>query len=115
MSTEKTMLTLADVETARKRIGDKVKLTPLVRCDVFAKQFPDTNIYLKLESLQRTGAFKERGACNKMLSLSEEDKKKGVVAASAGNHAQGVAYHASLLGVNVLFFFINFVFFLKMT
>jgi len=100
MADQKEMLTLADVEEARKRIGNAVKVTPLVRCDVFSKQLPDTNLYLKLETLQRTGAFKERGACNKLRGLSDEEKKKGVVAASAGNHAQGVAYHSSLLGVN---------------
>jgi threonine dehydratase len=54
---------------------------------------------LKLENVQRTGSFKERGACNKLLTLSEEEKRRGVVAASAGNHAQAVAYHAGRLGI----------------
>jgi threonine dehydratase len=56
-------------------------------------------IYLKLDNLQRTGAFKERGALNKILTLSEEEKRRGVIAASAGNHAQAVAYHATQRGI----------------
>jgi threonine dehydratase len=57
-------------------------------------------VYLKLENLQRTGAFKERGALNKILTLSEQEKKRGVIAASAGNHAQGVAFHAKNNGIS---------------
>ena len=53
-----------------------------------------------MESLKKTGSFKERGACYKLLSLTEDQKKKGVIAASAGNHAQGVAYFARKLGIN---------------
>ena len=55
--------------------------------------------YLKLDNLQRTGAFKERGALNKILTLSEEEKQRGVITASAGNHAQAVAYHACARGI----------------
>ncbi|MGA2736300.1 MAG: threonine ammonia-lyase [Bryobacteraceae bacterium] len=59
----------------------------------------DNHVYLKLENLQMTGSFKERGALNKILSLTAEDRQKGVIAASAGNHAQAVAYHATRLGI----------------
>jgi len=58
-------------------------------------------VHLKLENLQRTGSFKERGALNKLLTLSESERKRGVIAASAGNHAQGVAFHAAALGIRV--------------
>src|SRR6202042_3801235 len=56
-------------------------------------------VYLKLDNLQRTGAFKERGALNRILLLSDDEKRRGVIAASAGNHAQAVAYHATQRGV----------------
>src|SRR6202042_939870 len=56
-------------------------------------------LHLKLENLQRTGSFKERGALNKLLTLSETERKRGVIAASAGNHAQGVAFHAAARGI----------------
>ncbi len=72
--------------------------TPLVRAEKLSA-LTGADIWLKLENLQYTGAFKERGALNKLLLLSAEDRARGVIAASAGNHAQGVAYHARALGV----------------
>jgi threonine dehydratase len=92
------MITLADIEAARRRIGDQVKLSPCVRSDHFSA-LTGATCYFKFENLQMTGSFKERGACNKLLLLSAEERAHGVIAASAGNHAQGVAYHAGRLGV----------------
>ncbi len=92
------MLSFADIEAARKRIGDAVYQTPCA----YTKTLSDLTgmrLYLKLENLQMSGSFKERGAANKLLALPEEDRARGVIAASAGNHAQGVAYHARRLGV----------------
>jgi threonine dehydratase len=85
--------TLVDIEAARNRLLGVVQHTPLE----FSKTFSDlsqNNIYLKLENLQKTGSFKLRGAYNKIASLSDEERTRGVIAASAGNHAQGVAYGA---------------------
>jgi threonine dehydratase len=89
------MITLGDVEKARERIKGKVHHTPLRHSTTFSKMV-GAEVYFKMENLQRTGSFKIRGALNKILTLSPEDRKKGVVAASAGNHAQGVALAAQL-------------------
>ncbi len=86
-------VTLEDVEAAHLEIADKVTRTPLIRAPTFPG-FPETPIYLKLENLQRTGAFKLRGATNRIAHLTAEEARRGVIAASAGNHAQGVAYAA---------------------
>jgi threonine dehydratase len=86
--------TIEDIIRAKVVLNGFIRKTPLHRSDTFSK-LTGTNIYLKLESLQRTGSFKVRGAFVKVNTLSEEQKKYGVVAASAGNHAQGVAYAAS--------------------
>ena len=87
-----------DVERARQRTKDEVVRTPLVRAPDLPGLGPGP-VYLKLENLQRTGAFKIRGAFNKIASLSAEERSRGVVAASAGNHAQGVAWAARRFGV----------------
>jgi threonine dehydratase len=95
------MLTFGDIEAARKRIGDAVYQTPCA----YTKTLSDltgTRLFLKLENLQMSGSFKERGAANKLLSLGDEERARGVIAASAGNHAQGVAYHARRLGVRAV-------------
>ena len=89
------------IEQARERIAPYVKRTWLERSDAMSLQF-GTNIYFKYELFQKTGSFKPRGAFNKLLSLSDEDKQKGVVAVSGGNHAQGVAYAARTLGVDAV-------------
>ncbi|MBI2077099.1 MAG: threonine ammonia-lyase [Euryarchaeota archaeon] len=91
------MITLADVEAARERVRKHVHHTPLRHSTTFSK-LTGAEVYLKFENLQRTGSFKIRGALNKILQLSPDEKRRGVVAASAGNHAQGVALAASLNG-----------------
>ncbi len=92
------MVTLEKVQAALVRIRESIRLSPLVHSESLS-QSAGNQVYLKLDNLQRTGSFKERGALNKILSLSEAEKRKGVVAASAGNHAQAVAYHAGLRGI----------------
>src|SRR4029450_7133029 len=94
------MITLADVEAARDRIADGVYLSPCVEPRP-SPQLPGAHIFCKLDYLQRTGSFKERGARNALLMLTPEQRKRGVIAASAGNHAQGIAYHGSLLGIPI--------------
>jgi threonine dehydratase len=91
-------LSLADIHAAMARIRDSIYLSPCARSEDFS-QHTGNSVYLKLDNLQRTGAFKERGALNKLLTLSTEERDRGVIAASAGNHAQGVAYHAGRHGI----------------
>ena len=93
------MVTLADIESARKTIGNSVFLSPCAYSETFSR-LTGNRIYFKFENLQMTGSFKERGAANKLLSLTCEERARGVVTASAGNHAQGVAYHAARLGIH---------------
>ncbi len=92
------MVTLADIEAAAGRIADAVLRTPLVRADALSRA-TGADIHLKLENLQATGAFKERGAANRIALLTEAERKSGVIAMSAGNHAQAVARHAQLAGI----------------
>ena len=92
------MLTFRAIQEAMGRIRSSIVVTPFVHSEKFSRQTGNT-IFLKLENLQMTGAFKERGALNKILLLSEEERRKGVIAASAGNHAQAVAYHATKRGI----------------
>src|SRR5258708_513703 len=92
------MISLQDVLAARDRIRGNVAVTPCPQADVFSEMC-GAQIYFKLENLQRTGSFKERGAANKLALLSAPESARGVVAASAGNHAQGVGYNAQRLGV----------------
>jgi threonine dehydratase len=89
---------LEDIQAAAARIARVIRRTPLIEAPPMPG-FPSAGVYLKLETLQRTGAYKLRGATNRILSLSEEEAARGVVAASAGNHAQGVAYAARFRGV----------------
>jgi threonine dehydratase len=93
------MVTLSDIQSALGRIRKAIYLSPCTRSETFS-ELTCNAIYLKLENRQRTGAYKERGALNKLLSLSTEERSRGVIAASAGNHAQAVAYHASKLGIS---------------
>src|SRR3989344_3726109 len=88
-------VTLSDIVAAEKQLRGFVLETPLKQSNYFSELF-GKNIFFKMENLQHTGAFKVRGARNKLLSLTPEEKKRGVVTASAGNHAQGVAYQAKL-------------------
>jgi threonine dehydratase len=92
------MVTLSDIETALRRIRKSIQISPCTRSETFS-ELAGNSVYLKLENRQRTGAYKERGALNKLLTLSPEERSRGVIAASAGNHAQAVAYHAARLGI----------------
>ena len=92
------MLTIRDIERARRQIQGSVLQSPCAESAVLSK-LTGAGIFLKLENLQLTGSFKERGACNKLAALGDEQRVRGVITASAGNHAQAVAYHASRLGI----------------
>jgi threonine dehydratase len=91
-------VTLTSIQTARARIGEAIYFSP---CQLSSdlSELTGLPLHLKLENLQRTGSFKERGALNKLLTLSQAERERGVVTASAGNHAQGVAFHAAALGI----------------
>ncbi|EMA62378.1 threonine ammonia-lyase [Halorubrum kocurii] len=93
------MITLSDVREARERVGDVARHTPLERSRSFS-EMSGADLHLKLENFQRTGAFKIRGAMNRIATLSEAEREAGVVTASAGNHAQGVALAADRAGVD---------------
>jgi threonine dehydratase len=95
------MVTLSDIQAALGRIRESIYLSPCARSEHFS-QLTGNSIYLKLDNLQRTGAFKERGALNKLLTLTSQERAQGVIAASAGNHAQGLAYHAGRHGIRAL-------------
>ena len=92
------MVSTQDILEARERIGALVSKTPCCRSVTFS-ELTGAEVFIKFENLQMTGSFKERGAANILQSLSPEQRKRGAVAASAGNHAQGVAYHAGRLGI----------------
>lgn len=91
-------VTLKDIQKAHEAIKDQVIRTPLSKASRLSVHM-GCELYLKLENLQHTNAFKARGALNKLLTLNEDQRKAGVIACSAGNHAQGVAYHAQRLGI----------------
>jgi threonine dehydratase len=93
------VISFTDIEQARKRIGSSIFLSPCAYSETLSK-VTGTKLWLKLENLQMTGSFKERGACNKLMALTAEERAHGVICASAGNHAQGVAYHATRLGID---------------
>lgn len=86
------------IEEARRRIADQVYVSPCARSEYFSR-LCGLGAYFKLENLQMTGSFKERGALNRILTLSEDEKQRGLITASAGNHGQAVAYHAGRLGL----------------
>jgi threonine dehydratase len=92
------MVTLQTIQAAVARIRDSIFQSPFVRSETFSR-LAGNSIYFKLENLQMTGSYKERGALNKILLLSDDEKRRGVIAASAGNHAQAVAYHATKRGI----------------
>lgn len=94
------LLTLEHVRAAHARIRDSIVATPTLHSQTLSK-LTGANIYLKFENLQFTAAYKERGALNAILLLTEEQRSKGVIAASAGNHAQGLSYHGTRLGIPV--------------
>ena len=91
-------VTLEDIQQATKHIHGHVENTPLVHSRTLS-QLSSAEVYLKFENLQFTASFKERGALNKLLSLDKQQREKGIIAMSAGNHAQAVAYHAQRLGI----------------
>ena len=107
-------ITLADIEAARARIAGGIYVSPCVE-SIPLSQLTGAHVFCKLDYLQRTGSFKERGARNALLLLNDEQRKRGVIAASAGNHAQGIAYHGSLLGIPVTVVMPKFAALIKVT
>jgi threonine dehydratase len=95
------MISLADVEAARERLRGAIYYSPCAHSQMLSS-LTGQQVFLKLENLQMTGSFKERGALNRIALLTPEQAERGVVAASAGNHAQGVAYHATKRGIRAL-------------
>lgn len=91
-------ITLSEIRAASERLRERVTVSPLTH-SARLSELTGTNLVLKLENLQFTGSFKERGACNRLLLLSDAERRAGVVTASAGNHAQAVALHAARLGI----------------
>jgi threonine dehydratase len=91
-------ITLDHIRAAAARIAGAVERTPCVHSRTLSR-LTGAEVWLKFENLQFTASFKERGALNRLLALSEAERRRGVIAMSAGNHAQGVAYHAARLGV----------------
>src|SRR6476619_4042191 len=91
-------VTLDDVRAAAGRIAGEVVRTPCLRSETLSR-IAKADVWIKFENLQFTASFKERGALNTLLQLTLEERKRGVIAMSAGNHAQGVAYHAGRLGI----------------
>ena len=93
------MITLLDIQAAADRIAGRVLRSPMIASDAISRA-TGANVFLKLDNLQATGAFKERGAANRLSQLNELERARGVIAMSAGNHAQAVARHARLLGIS---------------
>jgi threonine dehydratase len=92
------MITFVDVEEARQRIREQIYLSPFPHSETIS-QLTGNKIFFKLENLQLTGSFKERGALNRLLTLTPEEARRGVIAASAGNHGMAVAYHSRRLSI----------------
>ena len=91
-------VSLSTIQAARARIGEAIHVSPC-QMSHYLSELTGLPLHLKLENLQRTGSFKERGALNKLLTLSQIERERGVIAASAGNHAQGIAFHAGVRGI----------------
>ena len=94
------MVTVDSIAAAATRIASSIYESPLVHSRTLS-QVTGNTIFLKLENLQMTGSFKERGALNRILTMTDDERRRGVIAASAGNHAQGVAYHATQQNIPV--------------
>ncbi len=94
------LLTIADVRAAADRIAGAIVQTPMLHSQTLSR-IAGCEIWLKFENLQFTAAYKERGALNALLLLTQEQRARGVIAASAGNHSQGLSYHGTRLGVPV--------------
>lgn len=88
-----------DIEAARNRIAGSIDITPCYKSENLSQR-SSSKVYLKLDNLQRTGSFKERGAANMLMSLSQSERERGVIASSAGNHAQAIALHGTKLGID---------------
>src|SRR5438067_8373119 len=101
MAVADSLLSLDDVERARERIGDRVHHTPLLPSATLSKH-AGADVRFKAELFQRTGSFKPRGVLNKLATLSEEEKQRGLISISAGNHAQALAYAAAVEGLDAL-------------
>ena len=97
------MIDINDIKSAQKTISGYVHKTPIVHSSCLDK-LAGAEVYFKCENLQKTGSFKARGAFNKILSLTDEEKQRGVVCYSSGNHAQAVSYAASVLGIKAYVF-----------
>ncbi len=95
------MIELKDIQAAAVRLQGQLQETPFVASRTLS-DIVGAHVFLKFENLQFTASFKERGACNKLVQLSPEEQQRGVIAMSAGNHAQGVAYHAQRLGLHAV-------------
>lgn len=101
VATTDSLLSLGDVYRARERIAGRLHRTPLLTSATLSKQV-DADVRFKAELLQRTGAFKPRGVLNKLATLTDEEKARGVISISAGNHAQALAYASALEGIDAL-------------
>ncbi|KAH7827591.1 Threonine dehydratase [Monocercomonoides exilis] len=97
MATEQRQITINDIKRAAQTLAPILERTPVIKSHLLSTETQE--VFLKMENLQRTGSFKVRGAFNKIASLSEEEKKKGIIASSAGNHAQGVALGGQHFGI----------------
>src|SRR5881628_1055830 len=95
------MLTIDDVRAAARRLGNRIHRTPVISSQSFDDASGHT-VFFKCENLQRAGAFKIRGALNKLLTLTPAERERGVVAFSSGNHAQGVALAARIVGTSAI-------------
>ena len=95
------MIHLSDIEAAANRLQGHLLRTPFVASRTLS-EITGAQVFLKFENLQFTASFKERGACNKLAQLTPQERQRGVIAMSAGNHAQGVAYHAQRLGLRAV-------------
>jgi threonine dehydratase len=92
------MVSLGDIQAARERIRGAIRTTPVLYSEILSRE-AGNQLFLKLENLNVTGSYKERGALNKILTLTDDERSRGVITASAGNHAQAVAYHALQRGI----------------
>src|SRR6266699_2762224 len=101
MATTDSLISLDDVYRARERIGDRLHRTPLLSSATLSEQV-GADIRFKAELFQRTGSFKPRGVLNKLATLTDEEKERGVISISAGNHAQAVAYASASQGIDAL-------------
>jgi threonine dehydratase len=101
VATTGSLLSLDDVQRARERIGDRLHRTPLLGSATLSKQV-GADVRFKAELFQKTGSFKPRGVLNKLATLSDEEKQRGLISISAGNHAQALAYASALEGLDAL-------------